>query len=149
MPEASAEKRAHSAKFEMLGMGAKLEEWKAAHGAYPGMRPLDAGNEMTALSRERIDAVGISAMVPISERSPDDPFSAAGIFPFAYHTDGKRWILFSPGPDGFYDFHPERMEPARAFNPAARIESTYDPTNGVFSAGDIFQASESKSERPS
>jgi hypothetical protein len=62
---------------------------------------------------------------------------------FAYYTDGKGWILFSPGPDQDYDI----ADPAHVYDSDTTQPSplliggpwTYDPTNGTESSGDVWR----------
>jgi hypothetical protein len=71
---------------------------------------------------------------------PDDPFSENGEAALGYYTpDGKKWILFSPGPDKDYDIDPEKDLSGNPAEALKKIEAlSYDPTNGSISNGDIF-----------
>jgi hypothetical protein len=64
-------------------------------------------------------------------------------FSFAYYTNGKGWILFSPGPDQDYDIKdPASVYDSGIYQPSSDLIGgpwTYDPTNGTESSGDIWQ----------
>ncbi|MBI1785559.1 hypothetical protein HYR69_10485 [Candidatus Sumerlaeota bacterium] len=60
--------------------------------------------------------------------------------PFAYFTDGKGWILFSPGRDTIYDINPAiDYDPSKLQPSPVLVEKTYDPTNGAGIGGDIYR----------
>ena len=72
-----------------------------------------------------------------------------GEMPYAYFHDGdESWLLISPGPDRDYDFDPEEDYNRSAessfetFNPSI-LGKMYDPTNGMYSGGDVFRFKES------
>ncbi len=77
----------------------------------------------------------------IIKPEPFDVFAKSGEAYLGYYSpDGRKWTLFSPGPDGDYDIDPEKDlagDPAEALK---KIETlSYDPTNGSISNGDIFR----------
>lgn len=62
---------------------------------------------------------------------------------FAYYTDGKGWILFSPGPDQDYDItDPAKVYDSSVVPPSSLLVGgpwTFDPTNGASSSGDVWR----------
>lgn len=69
-----------------------------------------------------------------------DPFSDGLQATYAYYSDERGWILVSPGPDGVYDIDPLEDYISTLTQPSSRLlEKSYDPTNGVKSAGDVFR----------
>ena len=77
-----------------------------------------------------------------------DPFSVKGA-PFAYYcvndpNGASGWILWSPSPDGVYDMDIDAVKKYYAPKiplPSAELLSlsTYDPTNGYYSSGDVYR----------
>lgn len=75
---------------------------------------------------------------------PRDPYARRSkhLVTFVYYCNIKRgfgWILVSPGPDGDYDIKPFSHYDATLM-PSQQTElilRTYDPTNGLFSNGDL------------
>ncbi|GAB4311051.1 MAG: hypothetical protein Kow0059_00880 [Candidatus Sumerlaeia bacterium] len=62
---------------------------------------------------------------------------------FGYYTNGRGYIVFSAGPNGLYEVDPFRMYSADRQQPSeALINAAYDPSNGVYSPGDIWYVSE-------
>lgn len=120
-----------------------LAAYRADHGAYPLPAPMyhreippgSAGPETTP-SGEPITALPPSLTTPISYIGGDqiwDPFHPNMHGPFAYASDGRRYLLFSAGPDVDYLLSPKRfrIEPS--------VDETYDPTNGTISRGEIWR----------
>jgi hypothetical protein len=72
-----------------------------------------------------------------------DRFAPEKDLPFAYHTDGPGWVLFSCGPDRHYDINPVTDYTSKGPQPpVALILKSYDPTNGLVSGGDIWRVRE-------
>ncbi len=79
-----------------------------------------------------------------------DPFSVRGAT-FAYYCvnnpddpEKSGWIVWSPGPDGRYDLDYEAVKKyydSKIPQPSREmlVLFAYDPTNGVFSRGDIYR----------
>ncbi|MBN1516732.1 hypothetical protein JXA32_09210 [Candidatus Sumerlaeota bacterium] len=74
-----------------------------------------------------------------------DPFAAKGCT-FCYYNFGKKWMLWSPGPDGDYDID---LKIAKETNEMSDMERyihlssfMYDSTNGSYSKGDIIRLSQ-------
>lgn len=77
-----------------------------------------------------------------------DPFSVKGA-PFAYYcvndpNGASGWILWSPSPDGVYDMDIDAVK--KYYDPKIPLPSaellslsTYDPTNGYYSSGDVYR----------
>lgn len=60
--------------------------------------------------------------------------------PFSYFSDGRGWILTSPGPDAVFDFNPiEVYKSDLGMGNPHLIQYSYDPTNGTVSHGDIWR----------
>ena len=74
-----------------------------------------------------------------------DPFSPGKSLPLAYYTNGSDWVLSSPGPDKIYDLVPAEFFKDRPFETTPDLLALiYDPTNGMFSEGDIVLLSKEK-----
>ena len=64
----------------------------------------------------------------------------AGEQPYKMHTEEKGWIVWSIGPDRFYDIDPELHYDPDVRDPAVGlIPVTYDSSNGTVSGGDIWR----------
>ncbi len=66
-----------------------------------------------------------------------DMFGPSGPFidPLLYRDDGASWVLASRGPDGDFDV----PDDALAANAEERLAVlAYDPTNGIYSSGDLW-----------
>jgi type II secretory pathway pseudopilin PulG len=73
----------------------------------------------------------------LSKISPD-PFSPTSA-PLAYVSFPKAWLLWSAGPDGKYDMDWKEFNPDVASqSPDFFAAYSYDASNGVVSAGDIW-----------
>jgi len=73
-----------------------------------------------------------------------DPFFKVRGATFGYYTVGETdyagWILYSPGPDGDYDFETKFYDPKISQpSPTLITGPTYDPTNGTMSDGDVWR----------
>jgi hypothetical protein len=74
-----------------------------------------------------------------------DPFSGQPASTFVYYAatvgEKKGWIIVSAGPDGRYDLDTKLYDPALSAADATNVLApfTFDPTNGVMSAGDIWR----------
>lgn len=144
------------AEYDLRLLGEALEAYRADHGAYPAMLPfpaiagaaadLDAlaaagGSRLHGPHPGALDGqpgpAGILRPRPYIGRLHSDVFAPlSGLTP-AYATDGRRWVLFSPGPNRVYDLDPDALLAAdRALDMRARL--AYDPTNGAQSRGDLI-----------
>jgi hypothetical protein len=169
--ESARRSRVSLTRTNLRSTAVALEAYRADHGTYPQMtmraeeagawtaapvaRTFRAGNAHT----ER--ALGLTTPVAYLTSYISDPFAATRGDTFAYFTDGKGWILVSPGPDGDFDLmmdegdldYSERNdtiervydssvpEPSLALLTGAgpRGAFTYDPTNGSESSGDVWR----------
>ena len=69
-----------------------------------------------------------------------DPFSPVPGRTFNYYKNEGGWILWSAGPDNDYDLNYEDYDPRYMKSTYDRLyRSTYDPTNGTASSGDIWR----------
>ncbi|CAN5302329.1 hypothetical protein BH09SUM1_BH09SUM1_10900 [soil metagenome] len=92
-------------------------------------------------------SVGSAALVQLHGAStkgfPELPMftEKSDVFaPFAAATAGNLYVIYSPGPDGIFDFQPPLLQDALAQRNVDLLNpGTYDPTNGTMSAGDIFK----------
>lgn len=90
----------------------------------------------------------LTAPDPYISSMPQDVFAPQGATFAFYSTPGPvkiaGWILWSPGPDRTYDLNLDNIR--QAYNPSTGrlsemlVEYTYDPTNGIYSAGDLWRA---------
>lgn len=96
---------------------------------------------------------GLTTPVAYVAALPLDPFTGRktripmlttqrATWPLAYHRAAgpePGWLLWSPGPDGVYDI----LDPSALYVPGearirvALLQRIYDPTNGIFSSGDV------------
>lgn len=147
MPESNTRARVSRVKADMRVLGAAIETYREQYGAYPATRPLALG--MTVADPARLK-YSLDALTTWSGDLPgaplSDPFSPKRSFPYTYVTNGSEWLLSSPGPDSVYNYHPERRYFELDIQDPARLEMTYDPTNGSYSAGDIFRESDAESK---
>jgi hypothetical protein len=96
-------------------------------------------DQMDAALDEPRAIVGYLGMIPL------DPFGAKPGDLYQYYTgptnpQNQGWILFSPGPDGTIQIDPANDYDCMIPQPSAKLLiKSYDPTNGTFSAGDIFR----------
>ena len=68
-----------------------------------------------------------------------DPFASKPVQALRYWCGEQGWTIWSAGPDGRYDI----VNPADYGSPAPEARSRlaplqYDPSNGLFSSGDLF-----------
>ncbi|MCX7044678.1 MAG: hypothetical protein NTX50_04215 [Candidatus Sumerlaeota bacterium] len=135
----------------MLGA---LEAYQVDHGCYPawanGARGankfLKSSHESYAIPTFRVYAAkdeffaSLTTPTPYITSFPHDSFAPGGKsgVSYGYYTTGSCWLLFSAGRDMRYD-----IDPIKDFIPGGDntilIMKTYDPTNGTYSAGDIFR----------
>jgi hypothetical protein len=108
---------------EMTGIRSAMERFLSDQGKYP-----DDLNNLTG-----------PQVRYIPELKPD-PFSVGGANPYAYDKDNKvrKWAVLSPGPNGTFDVTKDDLNFANPGYYLQLISKTYDPTNGVFSSGDIL-----------
>jgi tetratricopeptide (TPR) repeat protein len=96
-------------------------------------------DQMDAALEESRGIVGYLTMIPL------DPFGAKQGALYQYYTgpsnpQNQGWILLSPGPDGTIQINPANDYDCQIPQPSPKLlMKSYDPTNGIFSAGDIFR----------
>ena len=75
-------------------------------------------------------------------RRPGDPFASPRGASYRYWHDVGGFIIWSAGPDGEYAItDPGEVYSSGEVQPSeALLLRTYDPTNGIFSPGDIWRA---------
>ena len=154
MEQKELAKRVH-AIVDMRDSAVGLEAYYGDHKAYPGMCPLRefgtdgnglvkaGGAGLTAIDPGGRGRQGLTTPVAYLDSLTTDRLSPNQLFPFAYFTDGKGWILFSPGLDGHYDINPavDYMSSSTKTRNHLLTYGTYDPTNGIISGGDIWRVS--------
>ncbi|CAN5301522.1 hypothetical protein BH09SUM1_BH09SUM1_10840 [soil metagenome] len=75
--------------------------------------------------------------ITIADFTSVDPFTRTG--PIACFYAGDRFVFYSPGFDGVYDFSGEDgWTNAVKRDPLVLVPITYDATNGTYSHGDII-----------
>lgn len=144
MPETNARTRVSAAKNDLRSLATAIESYREQNGVYPPMRPLDGEQRVAGADRAKSGIEGITTWdADLGDMSWRDPFSPGADLTFGYFANGDGWALLSPGPDGVYNIHPERLA-AITFEQGdpAWVNFRYDPTNGSFSAGDVIRLSE-------
>lgn len=144
------EYRVHRIRTEvpiiMNTVGTELEAFSDSNQRYPKMVPLEtAAGSLKAL--RKAGGVGLTTWEPLPSLPFLDPFSPGGDFPFVYYTDGKGWIITSPGPDRVYDLYPAEFFGKPLGGDASAQSIFYDPTNGLLSSGDIWRTKTAHSAR--
>lgn len=144
--------RVSRAKSDMRSLGTAIEAYFADYQAYPASVPMrelvsdyrqleKAGGAYLAIVSPGNSAVaGITTPVAYLTQLFHDSFTYEFVS-FAYYSDGKSWILFSPGPDNDYDIRrPEEVFTSTEDQPSTRmIVLAYDVTNGTVSSGDVWR----------
>lgn len=142
----------------MRVLATALEYYRAEYDAYPPMIPM----REVVDSIEDLERIGGGGLTTIDTRFPKpegfvgqrglvgkpllDPYSPGGNFPYAYFHDDTGWFLHSPGPNRVYNItDPTEVYDGSIPQPSLHLTSgpwTYDPTNGLESAGDIWRVSQ-------
>lgn len=138
-------------------LGSAIESYQSDHQRLPPMVPMINWIRPTDSARAALEAIGgISVAAP--DLRPYDPrystkdtdmTNAVGSrhlkdgvnIPFAYATDGNSWIVYAGGPDGDWDIT-KPLDGTPLYQDAWEISHpnlVYDPTNGVFSSGDMVR----------
>lgn len=156
--EARLRAKVSRARQSMRDIGQALTAYQTDHGAFP---PAAMGaNSVNAARFEHPDLQRLPSFriargpAPASKAETPrvagigvyraDPFAPEANATFGYYTAEKAkaagWILVSPGPDGYYDVNPAAVYDPSVPQPSALLSDlSYDPTNGTFSAGDIWR----------
>ncbi len=141
--------------------GAALDAYQTDHGVFPSMvrysqLSLDrnwlrkiGGEGLSTLHPGNRLLAGITTPVAYTNALYPDPFLREEKLPIAYYTDGKGWLLFSPGPDQVFDItDPSLFYTGSDQEPSKKLLlNAYDPTNGLISGGDIWRMREIESDR--
>lgn len=124
-----------------------IEAYKADHGTYPACTskgpyafwrshakmPSFAGNALA----------GLTTPVAYLERYEEDPFEVMSDHrTFAYYCNGPSWIIFSSGPNHRFEIPADRLAiilEGKRQPSDELLNYTYDTTNGIRSAGDIWR----------
>lgn len=138
---------------DLRGVAVSIEEYRQAHGTYPPVQPfteLTSDTELLALSggsllgtvsaAPREGKPGLTTPVAYLSSLSVDVHSRSSGLPFAYHENGDSWILYSAAMDQRYNIrHPDQVLKLPVKERRARLlDLTFDPSNGTFSAGDIW-----------
>jgi hypothetical protein len=141
------------ADWEMRQLGRAIEAYLADHGATPAPRLLremagpaadlerlrDAGGwDVAGVEPGGLGPAGVLRPKPYLERLHADVFAPLPGLPPGYITDGRAWLLFSPGPDGVYDV-PSGTPADAPLELLAPMR--HDAANGVGSSGDLILSS--------
>jgi hypothetical protein len=110
-------------------------EWHEEAGGWIERLPGDSTGQPDRFVR--LDGSPIASTAPeASKRYGFEPSDRAF---YRYASNGRRYIVFSAGPDGDDDATTEtRMQYLETGDRTALAAVEYDPTNGVQSSGDIF-----------
>ncbi len=131
----------------MRFLATAVEAYYNDHNAYPPMKPLrdfaQNEKELRKAGGWDLTTIGISLTTPTAymQEIVTDPFSTQAL-PFVYFRDGKGWMFLSRGPDGDYDMDPAKMYNGSLSQPSRELltsPTTYDPTNGTISSGDVWR----------
>lgn len=146
-------------RSEARSMQTALETYYLDHQCWPASRPIVGSIELGPIDRWRFRRAGGWGLSLVEPGRPGldglttpvaymmslvlDPLAPGGRIPYAYHVDGKGWIVFSPGPDRDYDIrNPAYVYDGSIPQPSAQLLAggpwTYDPTNGLSSNGDLW-----------
>ena len=124
-----------------------IEKYYADHNEYPAMM---FNTELQKHAQWKLYTIhtgdpalglaGITTPVAYVKTVFSDPYANRRNVPFRYYTDGKGWILFSPGPDTDSNIDPLQDFYTSVPQPSPHLIGlkTYNPTNGSCSAGDIW-----------
>lgn len=138
-------------KADMRMIAKALEDYYTDNNAYPPCSSDPAQSEHKQLPNELLvpsfrranpHYLGGTLTTPVAylPAYPRDRFADA-FQTFGYYTDARTgWIIFSPGPDRKFDLGWEVYDSSIS-QPSPELISryTYDPSNGVFSDGDIWR----------
>jgi type II secretory pathway pseudopilin PulG len=139
-------------KTDMRSLATAIEAYFDEYKAYPPMHPLRdfapkpadlkkaGGWDLMTIEPGNAGRVGLTTPLAYAPSLFADPGSPGARLPFVYYTDGAGWILVSPGRDQRYDIVPANDYDGTNSQPSARLLlKSYDPTNGIRSAGDVWR----------
>ena len=130
-------------KRDLRKLAAAIEAYKSDNFVAPSFKYLPSGRPTFA---------GINLTTPIaylSDLNLRDYLSAVenpSDFSYCYYASpgGKDWIVWSAGPDWKYQITSATVASVLSIAPnfrEARANTTYDPSNGMRSSGDIWRSS--------
>jgi len=139
------------AKKDLMGIAAGLEGYHAEHGHYPvSPRLRDSGSTITlrgtlsgAVKSTKYNQVPDEILVALhrglEKIRVDDRFASWEPTQYFYYSTGATYLLSSAGPDLAID----TLAVIDGLNQLEKLgelvaENSYDPTNGLVSAGDII-----------
>lgn len=135
--------KASRAKSDMRSMATGIESYFVDNNKYPPSDTEGRIRKQGPSEKPVSSYAGPHLTTPIAYITSHfpDPFAPDQKQTFGYYQkDDKGWILFSPGPDGKFNLGWEVYDPSQS-QPSVELLTryTYDPTNGVRSAGDIWR----------
>lgn len=156
IPEAEQEAEIRSmisqSRNDMRTLATGLESYMIDDNVYPSETTSTRGNLQHANAGGPIPTfLSLYPQGPATLTTPvayitsyfNDPFANVPGDTFAYHTKEEGgatgWVLFSPGPDGRFDFEWELYSPLTPQPSPDLIPYLYDPTNGLLSSGDLIR----------
>ena len=139
-------------KADMRSLATGIEAYFVDNNVYPLMHPLrdfapkpealkEAGGwDLMTIEPGNVGIGGLTTPIAYVTSLFPDVTSPDGKLPYAYHADRAGWIVFSPGRDGKYDIDPTKDYDGSTTQPSVRLlQKSYDPTNGLGSAGDVWR----------
>jgi hypothetical protein len=145
--------KSEQTRGDLSVLGSAIGDYRLARGVLPPwtadpQRQVSFVSEKTLPTFEAVppgDPRGLLSVLSTPSGYPQDPFSPskAKKSTYAYWASARNagCILVGRGPDGAFDFDLATIEkdydPARQDQPGL-IALTYDPSNGLVSAGDIW-----------
>ena len=157
---ASERSKMSRAQSDMRSLSIALEAYFSDQSEYPAERPmaelsfdietLSAANGESLLTIEfgRQGLMGLTTPTAYMTSMFNDPFIPRHNYLAYYRYEPAEskpagWILFSAGPNGKYQIARDDYAPATSTS-LPLINKTYDPTNGLKSAGDIWRTDDSR-----
>lgn len=132
-------------KRDMRDPSLAINEYRGKNHAWPPTVPFTALPQFQKIKAglDRAGGLTLTTFDPTAGMQDFPEPHMPGGTPYAYFTAGKGWILSSPGPDGKFDFNPvTQYSGDMAWNDPRLLAVRYDPTNGMFSGGDLFRTME-------
>jgi hypothetical protein len=136
------------AKADLRSMATAIEMYQIEHNSYPASTTTgpygfwQSAEPMPSFAGGS-GVAGLTTPVAYLTSYFEDPFRKLSDHrTFAYYCNGPTWIMISAGPDCRFDLPPDRLAPLLAAPHLPNDELTnytYDPTNGMYSAGDIWR----------
>ncbi len=150
--------RARSVRSDLQTVAIAIEAYNIDHNAYPAYTTnldesidewsfrfdseIPYNGEPTFVAYELGRPMSLTTPVAYLTENITDKFAFPEGRTFCYYSDGEGWIIWSPGPDRHYDLDWTLYDGAADDNMERLVSYAYDPTNGVFSYGDMIQMKE-------